>query len=81
MQYARLPTRNPSTGISPCSSGTGGRAVFDVRASYRVNRQWTVGLNIGNLFDKTYYAMLGELRRGNYYGEPRSATLVVRGSF
>ena len=61
--------------------GTGGRAVFDLRASYRVNRQWTVGLNIGNLFDKTYYAMLGELRRGNYYGEPRSATLVVRGSF
>lgn len=61
--------------------GEGARAVWDLRAAYRINRHWTAALNVANLFDKRYYAMLGELRRGNYYGEPRNVTLTLRGSF
>lgn len=55
--------------------------MWDLRAAYRINRHWTAALNVANLFDKRYYAMLGELRRGNYYGEPRNVTLTLRGSF
>lgn len=61
--------------------GAPGRAVWDARASYRINRTWTASLNVANLFDKTYYSMLGQLRRGNYYGEPRNVTLTLRGTF
>ena len=61
--------------------GAPGRAVWDARASYRINRTWTASLNVANLFDKTYYSMLGQLRRGNYYGDPRNVTLTLRGTF
>lgn len=58
-----------------------GRAVWDLNASYRIDRHWTVGLRIANLTDRTYYTMNGDTDRGNYYGEPRNAMLTVRGSF
>ena len=58
-----------------------GRAVWDLNTSYRINRQWTAAVRIANLFDRTYYSMVGSADRGNYYGQPRSATLTVRGSF
>ncbi|MCA1326104.1 TonB-dependent siderophore receptor [Herbaspirillum sp. alder98] len=61
--------------------GEGGRAVWDLNTSYRINRHWTAALNITNLFDKRYYSMVGTLARGNYYGEPRAATLILRGNF
>jgi outer membrane receptor for ferric coprogen and ferric-rhodotorulic acid len=59
----------------------GGRALWDLNTAYRINKTWTAALNITNLFDKRYYAMLGTLARGNYYGEPRNITLTLRGSF
>jgi iron complex outermembrane receptor protein/outer membrane receptor for ferric coprogen and ferric-rhodotorulic acid len=58
-----------------------GRAVWDLNTSYRINRQWTAAVRIANLFDRNYYGMVGGVDRGNYYGQPRSATLTVRGSF
>ncbi|CAN7276129.1 TonB-dependent siderophore receptor [Pseudorhodoferax sp. LjRoot39] len=58
-----------------------GHAVLDLRASYRINRSWTAALNVGNVFDRTYWAVIGGVRNGNAYGMPRNATLTVRASF
>lgn len=60
--------------------GAAGRAVWDLRAGYRINPRWSVGLNVANLFDTRYYAMLSQIRRGNFFGEPRNVTLTLRGS-
>ncbi|AYM78052.1 TonB-dependent siderophore receptor [Janthinobacterium agaricidamnosum] len=56
----------------------GGRAVWDARAAYIFNRHWSASLSIANVTDKTYWAATGELRRGNYFGEPRNIILTVR---
>lgn len=58
-----------------------GRAIWDANASYRLDRHWTIALRIANLLDRKYYSMVGDTDRGNYYGEPRSATLTVRTAF
>ena len=56
----------------------GGRTVWDARAAYIFNRNWSASLSIANLTDKTYWAATGELRRGNYFGEPRNIILSLR---
>jgi outer membrane receptor for ferric coprogen and ferric-rhodotorulic acid len=61
--------------------GEGGRAVWDLNASYRINRHWTASVNLANVFDKRYYTMVGTLARGNYYGDPRNVMLTLRGDF
>lgn len=71
----------PAADNAAVTMGESGRAVWDLRSSYRINKTWTAALNIANVFDKSYYAMLGSLARGNYYGEPRNVTLTLRGSF
>lgn len=58
-----------------------GRAVYDALASWKIDQNWTLGLDAKNLFDKKYYKSVGELRRGNYYGDPRSYMLTLRGEF
>jgi outer membrane receptor for ferric coprogen and ferric-rhodotorulic acid len=49
----------------------------DAFLSYRVNKHLSLALNAYNLFDKTYYARLGAVGSGNYYGEPRSYKLTL----
>jgi iron complex outermembrane receptor protein/outer membrane receptor for ferric coprogen and ferric-rhodotorulic acid len=71
----------PSDENLSTTTSEGGRAVWDLNTSYRVSKNWTAALNLTNLFDKRYYSMLGGLSRGNYYGEPRAATLTLRGNF
>ncbi|EJO32124.1 TonB-dependent siderophore receptor [Achromobacter marplatensis] len=61
--------------------GAPGRAVWDLRAAYRFNRHWTAAVNVANVFDKSYYGMISQIRRGNHYGEPRNVMLTVRGTF
>lgn len=58
-----------------------GRAVYDALATWKIDQHWTIGLDAKNLFDKKYYKSVGELRRGNYYGDPRSYMLTLRGDF
>jgi len=58
-----------------------GRAILDLRASYRIDPTWSVSLNVGNVFDKTYWEFVGGTRNGNGYGTPRNATLTLRGAF
>ncbi|MEL5879207.1 TonB-dependent siderophore receptor [Cereibacter sphaeroides] len=59
----------------------GGYAVWDAHVNYQVDDRWSVALNVNNLLDKTYYATLSVPNGGNWYGEPRNATLTLRGRF
>ncbi|WP_432383301.1 TonB-dependent siderophore receptor [Duganella sp. P38] len=68
----------PAPDDDSVTMGEGGRAVWDLNGSYRINSKWSAQLNVNNLFDKHYYSMLGSLRRGNYFGEPRSISLMLR---
>lgn len=58
-----------------------GYAVWNASVQYRINRHWSASLNLNNMFDKTYYKAVGSIHGGNWYGEPRSALLMLRGSF
>lgn len=40
-----------------------------------------MALNVNNLFDKSYYAVIGTPVAGNWYGEPRNLALTLRGRF
>lgn len=59
----------------------GGYAIWDAYVGYQVNDEWELALNVNNLFDKNYYSTIGTPGSGNWYGEPRSATLTLRGTF
>jgi outer membrane receptor for ferric coprogen and ferric-rhodotorulic acid len=59
----------------------GAYTVVDAMVEYRINDNLTVTGNIGNLFDKTYYAATGTTSLGNYYGEPRNWRMTLRGKF
>ncbi len=56
-------------------------AVWNARVGYQINKSWSAALNVNNLFDKTYYQTIGAPGWGSFYGEPRNATLTVRGTF
>lgn len=59
----------------------GGYAVWDAHVNYQIDDRWNLALNVNNVFDKNYYATLGQPSGGNWYGEPRNATLTLRGQF
>lgn len=59
----------------------GGYAVWDANVQYRIDDQWLMSLNVNNLFDKNYYSTVGTPGGGNWYGEPRSVALTLRGQF
>ncbi len=52
------------------------RAFADYAATPRISVQ----LRLENLFDKKYYQTVGTTGSGNFYGEPRSFMLTVRGA-
>ncbi len=58
-----------------------GYAVWNARLGYQINKQWSAALNINNLFDKRYFSTIGWLYADNHFGEPRSATVTLRGKF
>ncbi|WP_039811492.1 TonB-dependent siderophore receptor [Xanthomonas arboricola] len=57
-----------------------GRAVWNALARYQVNRQWSVAVNLNNVFDKHYYNTLSSFVNGRYYGEPRNVMVTLRGA-
>jgi len=58
-----------------------GYAVFSVNAGYRINPNLRVTLNVDNLFDRTYWEKVSYPGRQNFFGEPRSVTVALRGNF
>ncbi|CAM3136827.1 TonB-dependent siderophore receptor [Pseudomonas floridensis] len=61
--------------------GVAGRAIWDARASWKLDEHWRVSLNAENLFDRKYYTTSVATDRSNVYGEPRSYVLTLRGDF
>lgn len=59
----------------------GGYATVNLMTSYQVTPQWVLGVNVNNVFDRTYYEKVGSVSGSNWYGEPRSWTLSLRGQF
>lgn len=59
----------------------GGYAVWTAFADYRIDDRWQLQLNVNNAADKHYYATVGYVDYGNFYGAPRNARLTLRGSF
>ncbi|MEG5263643.1 TonB-dependent siderophore receptor [Pseudomonas sp. JDS28PS106] len=61
--------------------GVSGRAIWDARASWKLDEHWRVSLNAENLFDRKYNVTSVATDRSNLYGEPRSYVLTLRGDF
>ena len=59
----------------------GGYIVTSLFANYRINRVWSLALNIDNLFDRRYYETTNSSLNGNYYGAPRNFKTTLRGNF
>lgn len=59
----------------------GGYAVWNLMAEYKIDPRWTLVTHLNNVLDKTYYRTVGTSVSGNYYGEPRSMALTLRGRF
>lgn len=56
-------------------------AVLDVRVGFAIAPNWQAALTVGNVFDEIYYQTLDESLVNNWYGEPRSVTLRIEGSY
>lgn len=67
--------------IGALTANASGYAVWNAYAKYQFNRNWAATLNINNLFNKTYYSAIGNMVNGIHYGDPRNATLTLRGTF
>ncbi|MBL8271587.1 TonB-dependent siderophore receptor [Steroidobacter sp.] len=56
----------------------GSRAIWNASLQYRISEHWLVGIFGDNLADKRYYSVVGDARRNNIYGTPRSCVLTLR---
>lgn len=84
-------TWNPSGGengngawdgpTQPFAFTESGRAIWNAFVDYQLNPQWALSLNVNNVFNKRYFASVGDINGGNMYGAPRSWLLTLRGSF
>jgi outer membrane receptor for ferric coprogen and ferric-rhodotorulic acid len=57
----------------------GSRAILNASLQYRISEHWLVGIFGDNLADKRYYSVVGDARRNNIYGTPRSCVVTLRG--
>ncbi|MDO5687621.1 MAG: TonB-dependent siderophore receptor [Neisseria sp.] len=58
-----------------------GYAVVNAQIAYRLNKNYSLAVDVGNLFDKKYYSSVGNRNVKNMYGEPRSVVLTLRGKY
>jgi iron complex outermembrane receptor protein/outer membrane receptor for ferric coprogen and ferric-rhodotorulic acid len=68
-------------GTAPNIMKAGGYTLYSLALSAPVNKQFKVGLNVDNLFDKVYWEKVSSPSRQNFYGEPRRITVSLNGSF
>jgi len=59
----------------------GSYAVASAQIGYQINNSFHATLTVNNIFDKTYYARINSAAQLNYFGEPRSVTLTLRGHY
>jgi outer membrane receptor for ferric coprogen and ferric-rhodotorulic acid len=56
-------------------------ALWSARVAVQIDRHWTASLSVTNLLDKRYYQTVGAPAWGNFYGEPRKASVTLRARF
>lgn len=56
-------------------------AIWSARMAYEINPYWNVAFNLNNILDKRYYSTIGQPGYGNFYGEPRSMMLTLKGKY
>lgn len=66
-------------GARPYRFEEGSRAIWNASLQYRISEHWSVGIFGDNLTDKRYYSVVGDARRNNIYGTPRSYVVTLRG--
>lgn len=59
----------------------GGYATVSAKLGWQASRQWNLGLQVDNLFDRTYLRQLGSAGFSNFYGAPRSVLLTARWTY
>ncbi|VUZ25028.1 Ferric-pseudobactin BN7/BN8 receptor [uncultured Comamonas sp.] len=59
----------------------GGYAVVGLNASYAINPQTELRINVNNVFDRHYYQNVGWLTGGNVFGAPRNVLLTAHYRF
>jgi iron complex outermembrane receptor protein/outer membrane receptor for ferric coprogen and ferric-rhodotorulic acid len=60
---------------------SGDYALFNAQVAYQFNDKLSVGVNVDNLFDKTYYEKVASVGRQNFYGEPRRVTVALKARY
>ena len=59
----------------------GGYTLLDLMASYQVNKNLDIRLNLYNVFDKYYYQTIGSTQDNNHFGAPRNFLLTAKYTF
>jgi len=54
-----------------------GFAIYNAMASYDINKNLSLQLNVNNIFDKVYYKKVDATGISNYYGDPRNVMLTL----
>jgi len=83
-RYVDSVVRSSVTQFTTAQSGLTGAPsywVFDAMASYEVNKQLSLQLNLNNLFDKDYIASVNNSGKRYMPGAPRSAYLTANMKF
>lgn len=55
-----------------------GYVVVNSRIAWQINKTYSLSLQMNNLFDKKYYASVGQPHTYNFYGEPRNFMLTLK---
>lgn len=63
------------------TSRQGGYSVVNAMLGYRINRHYSLQVNVNNLLDKVYYKKFAATGIANYYGDPRNVMVTLRGDF
>ncbi len=77
--FELLPNGTIGTTPIPFEFTQGGYALVGLHAAYEISPRLTVQANVTNLFDRTYYSRVGNINIFNFFGEPRSFMLTLRG--
>lgn len=78
VKYRSEQKTSSTTRVNPVQ---GGYSIWNVRASYSINKKWSASLSIENVFDKDYYSYIAADYKSSYFGTPRNLLLTLRGEF
>lgn len=67
--------------VSPYQFEEPSRAIWSLHSEYTINPNWSLALNINNVFDKVYYRSVRNSGSDNYYGDPRNVSATLRAKF